>query len=270
MSDGSNQSPENTPDQESPTSETPPEEITGPEGFVIVGVGASAGGLEAFSELLRALPPDTGMTFVLVLHLDPHHQSILAEVLSNRTKMPVLQVRDGMRVKPNHVYVIPPNTTMALSQRMFVLTPRVARDAHNPIDIFFTSLAKEFGANAIGVILSGTASDGTLGLKAIKAASGITFSQDQTAKFDSMPRTAVAAGAVDFVLPPQQIAMELASIARHPSYGKREEVAKTAERAHAAPRSRTVAGQNFGRFHAVQAADHSAPPDAAHGPAQDR
>jgi two-component system CheB/CheR fusion protein len=224
--DASNQTPENAPDQESAKSVMPPEETAGTDGFAIVGVGASAGGLEAFSELLRALPPDTGMTFVLVLHLDPHHQSILAEVLSNRTKMPVVQVRDGMPVKPNYVYVIPPNTTMALSHRAFVLTPRVAREAHNPIDVFFNSLAAEFGANAIGVILSGTASDGTLGLKAIKAASGITFCQDQSAKFDSMPRTAIAAGVVDFVLPPQQIGLELASIARHPSYSKREESAK--------------------------------------------
>jgi two-component system, chemotaxis family, CheB/CheR fusion protein len=183
----------------------------------IVGVGASAGGLEAFTQLLSGLPVDTGLAFVLVQHLDPRHDSILPELLSSRTRMPVVQVTEGTSVKRNHVYVIPPNTTMAISGRVLHLSPRRVSDGrHMPIDVFFSSLAEDQKGNSIGVILSGAASDGTLGLGAIKAEGGVTFAQDDTAVFDSMPRSAVVAGAVDFVLPPEQIAAELAAIARHP------------------------------------------------------
>jgi two-component system CheB/CheR fusion protein len=207
-------------------SEAKAEEPSELDTFGIVGVGASAGGLEAFSELLKALPVDTGMAFVLIMHLDPHHHSLLAEVLANRTSMPVLQISDKTTVRPNHVYVIPPNMTVELSGRMFLLAPRGTRRVHNPVDIFFSSLAREMGANSTGVILSGTASDGTLGLKEIKAAGGITFCQDRSAKYDGMPRTAIATGVVDFILPPQQIAVELAALASHPLYSKREQFAK--------------------------------------------
>jgi two-component system CheB/CheR fusion protein len=183
----------------------------------IVGVGASAGGLEAFTQLLSSLPVDTGLTLVLVQHLDPRHDSILPELLSSRTRMPVVQVTEGMSVKPNHVYVIPPNTTMAISGCVLHLSPRgPSSGRHMPIDVFFSSLAEDQKGNSIGVILSGAASDGTLGLGAIKAEGGITFAQDDTAAFDGMPRSAVVAGVVDFVLPPEQIAAELAAIARHP------------------------------------------------------
>jgi two-component system CheB/CheR fusion protein len=183
----------------------------------IVGVGASAGGLEAFTQLLSSLPIDTGLTFVLVQHLDPRHDSILPELLSSCTRMPVVQVTEGASVKPNHVYVIPPNTTIAISGGVLHLSPRrVSNERHMPIDVFFSSLAEDQKGNGIGVILSGAASDGTLGLGAIKAEGGITFAQDDTAAFDGMPRSAVAAGGVDFVLPPKQIAAELAAIARHP------------------------------------------------------
>jgi len=188
---------------------------TGPR--AVVGIGASAGGLEAFSQLLRNLPVDTGLAFVVVQHLDPRHPSILPELLSTRTQMPVVQVEEGTAVMANHVYVIPPNTTMAVSGGVLHLSPRgPSSGRHMPIDVFFTSLAADQKDNSVGVILSGAASDGTLGLGAIKAEGGITFAQDSTALFDGMPRSAVVSGVVDFELPPEQIAAELAAIARHP------------------------------------------------------
>ncbi len=186
--------------------------------FPIVGVGASAGGLEAFTQLLKALPSRTGMAYVLVQHLDPTHESALTELLTKTTEMPVRQVADATLVEPNHVYVIPPNVDMIISQGILRLTARTdARGHHLPIDRFLRSLAEDQGSNAIGVILSGTASDGTLGLAAIKAEGGITFAQDEkSAKFDGMPQSAIAAGCVDLVLPPHGIAEELVRICEHP------------------------------------------------------
>jgi len=187
----------------------------------IVGVGASAGGFEAFRELLRALPADTGLALVLVQHLDPGHESLLAKLLSKATTMPVAEVEEGMTVEPNHVFVIPPNKTMGIANGKLHLMDRgEPMVKHLPIDYFLTSLAADRGNRAIGVILSGTASDGTMGLKAIKSEGGITFAQDvKSAKYDGMPRSAVAAGCVDFVLPPEGIASELARIGRHPYLG---------------------------------------------------
>ena len=183
----------------------------------VVGIGASAGGFEAFGELLNALPIDTGMAFVLVQHLDPHHTSALAGLLGHRTKLPVVEVSQGTVVRPNRIYVIPPNANMTIARGALSLTPRPeAGERYMPIDSFFRSLAEDQKSNAIGVILSGAATDGTLGLKAIKSEGGITFAQDESAKFDGMPRNAVVAGVVDFVLPPDGIATELAAIARHP------------------------------------------------------
>jgi len=189
-----------------------------PTTFPIVGVGASAGGLEAFTQLLQHLPPDTGMAFVLVQHLDPHHDSALPELLARETPMPVLEVADGVQVEPNHIYVIPPNANLAILHGVLHLMPRSeARGAHLSIDYFFRSLAEDHASRAIGIILSGTASDGVFGLKAIKAEGGITFAQDEkSAKYDGMPHAAIAAGCVDFVMTPERIAAELARIARHP------------------------------------------------------
>src|SRR5437879_4867153 len=185
--------------------------------FPIVGIGASAGGLEACTHLLQHLPLDTGMGFVLVQHLDPAHASALTQLLARATRMPVREVSNNMPVQPNHVYVIPPNTTMAIAHGNLKLQPRVETSgAHRSIDFFLESLAQDQHERAIGVILSGTASDGTLGTEAIKAEGGITFAQDKSARYDSMPRSAIAAGCVDFVLSPETIAKELARIARHP------------------------------------------------------
>lgn len=186
--------------------------------FPIVGIAASAGGLEAFSQLLRHLLTDTGMAFVLIQHLDPNHKSLLSEILARKTQMPVSEVQDGVTVEPNKVYIIPPNTKMMLSGGVLQLTPREkVQGKYMPADAFFTSLAADRGHKAIAVVLSGADGDGSLGLKAIKAAGGVTFAQcEDTAKFDSMPNTAVATGNVDFVLPPQKIAEELANLSRNP------------------------------------------------------
>ncbi|HEX3720756.1 MAG TPA: chemotaxis protein CheB [Verrucomicrobiae bacterium] len=183
----------------------------------IVGIGASAGGLEAFTRLLRHLPTDTGMGFVLVQHLDPQHESALTTLLARVTSMPVREVKDNLRVLQNHVYVIPPNVSLTIAGGALKLTARQRTAAAlRSIDLFFESLAGDQRERAIGVILSGTATDGTLGLEAIKAEGGITFAQDASAKYDSMPRNAVAAGCVDFVLSPENIAKKLGEIARHP------------------------------------------------------
>jgi two-component system CheB/CheR fusion protein len=186
--------------------------------FPIVGIGASAGGLEAFRELLRDLPPDTGMGFVLVQHLDPEHDSVLPDLLQRVTSLPVHEVTNNLQVEPNHVYVIPPNTNLGITAGALTLRPRPrTRTPARSIDAFLEALAGDQREWAIGVILSGTATDGTMGLEAIKAEGGITFAQDASAKYDSMPRSAVAAGCVDFVLSPTRIAKELARIAKHPA-----------------------------------------------------
>jgi two-component system, chemotaxis family, CheB/CheR fusion protein len=197
--------------------QTKPAAAAHPKQFPVVGVGASAGGLEAFRQLLQQLPADTGMGFVLVQHLDPEHESALTQILTRATSMPVREVTDSLRVEPNHVYVIPPDKNMDIVRGVLKLRPRPAsRAPFRPINVFLESLAHDQRDYAIGVILSGTATDGTLGLEAIKGEGGITFAQDESAKFDSMPRSAIAAGCVDLVLSPEKIAKELARIAKHP------------------------------------------------------
>lgn len=185
--------------------------------FPVVGIGASAGGLEALTQLVQALPPDTGMAFVVVQHLHPTYPSNLSELLSRATTMPVREVAEAMPLEPNHVFVIPPNMVMTLSGATLHLTGRPeGRHMHMPIDLFLQSLAQEYTSQAIGVILSGTGTDGTQGLEAIKAEGGISFAQDASARFETMPQSAVAAGCVDAVLSPRAIAEELVRISKHP------------------------------------------------------
>ena len=149
--------------------------------FVVVGVGASAGGLEALSDLLANLPEKTGMAVVVVQHLDPQHESKLSNLLSRVTHLPVLEATQDLAVQPDHVYVIPKNMTMTIAQGVLQLAPRGGvRGTHLPIDLFLKSLAEDRQSAAIGVILSGTGSDGTLGMEEIKAAGGITFAQDES------------------------------------------------------------------------------------------
>ena len=188
------------------------------DSFPIVGMGASAGGLEALTTFLGALSPDVGMAFVMVPHLDPFRESAFTQILSRSTTLPVREVEDGMRVQVNHIYVIPPNCDLTISKGVLHIGSRqVPRTVNLTIDIFFRSLAADQGKNAIGIVMSGSASDGTAGLAAIKREGGITFAQDtHSAKYDSMPASAIASGYVDFVLPPEGMAQELAHIRNHP------------------------------------------------------
>jgi two-component system, chemotaxis family, CheB/CheR fusion protein len=188
----------------------------------IVAIGASAGGFEAFSNLLRSLPRNPGVALIFIPHLDPTHESAMVELLARATEMPVEQANDGTAVTANRLFVLPPNFDMTISDGVLRLVQReAARGQHMPIDTFFRSLADDQMNNAIGVILSGTANDGTLGLGAIKNQGGITFAQSpESAKYDGMPTSAIASGAVDFILPVDQIARELIRIQKKPSSEK--------------------------------------------------
>jgi two-component system CheB/CheR fusion protein len=177
----------------------------------IVGIGGSAGGLNAYKALLDALPSQTGMAFVIVSHMLPAAHSELAQILSRHTTMPVLVASTAMPIRANHVYVSPPNADLLIESYTFtVVVPRTGRNKQ--VDIFFISLAEALGAHAIGIILSGYDGDGTAGCQHIKAKGGTTFAQDMSAIVDGMPLTAQASGCVDFVLPPDKIAEELANI----------------------------------------------------------
>ncbi|HLX07665.1 MAG TPA: chemotaxis protein CheB [Thermoanaerobaculia bacterium] len=184
--------------------------------FPIVGVGASAGGLDAFRQLLQALSAAPGIALILVPHLEPHHQSHLAELLARVTPLPIGEVADGMRVEPNRIYVLPAAFFIAIADGVLRLTPRAGKRL--PIDFFLSTLAESHRERAVGVILSGTGSDGTLGLQAVRAAGGLAFAQEpSSAAHDGMPRSAIIAGAVDFVLPVEGIARELMRLGqRHP------------------------------------------------------
>ena len=185
--------------------------------FPIVCIGASAGGLNALGDLLGALPSDLDMGIVVIQHLDPSHRSMLSEILSRATTLPVVEVQNGMPVEPRRIHVIPPNKTLVLGDGLLQLAPRFeSRGQHRPIDHFMRSLAEEHGDKAIGVILSGSGNDGVLGMQEIKAAGGITFAQDDSAEHTSMPRSVVAAGATDCVLPAAEIGREIGRIGRHP------------------------------------------------------
>jgi two-component system CheB/CheR fusion protein len=186
--------------------------------FPVVAIGASAGGLEAYTEFFHALPADTGMAFVLVQHLDPSHHSILAEILARATRMPVEEVKPKVKIRQNHVYVIPAGASMSIADGSLMLTPRrKGPGQHAPINIFMRSLAQERKSGAIGVILSGTGTDGTSGMEDIKAEGGITFVQEPaSAKYDGMPGSAIDSGCVAFILRPRDIAREIARIQHHP------------------------------------------------------
>ncbi|MEO6330746.1 MAG: chemotaxis protein CheB [Ginsengibacter sp.] len=179
--------------------------------FPVVGIGASAGGLDAFKKLLKAIPENSGMAYILVQHLHPQHESALPEILQSVTKIPVEQISDNVKVKPDHIYVIPANKILVATDGVLKLSARSVVSSKNlPIDIFFTSLAEVHQAQAIGVVLSGNGADGTEGLKEIKARGGLTFAQDPaSAANDSMPRHVIDAAVVDFILPPEKIPEKL-------------------------------------------------------------
>jgi PAS domain S-box-containing protein len=194
--------------------------------FPVVAIGASAGGLAAYKSLLEALPAKSGMAFVLIQHLEPKHESALTALLSKATSMPVIEVADGTAVEPDHVYVIPPNKNLTIREGILRLAPRSdIRGLQRPIDEFLVALAEEQGNAAVGVVLSGTGSDGTYGLKAVKAGGGMTFAQEpKTAQWPGMPSSAISAGSVDFILSPKLIASELARIGRHPYLAEARDV----------------------------------------------
>jgi two-component system, chemotaxis family, CheB/CheR fusion protein len=185
--------------------------------FFTVAVGASAGGLEALVPLLKNLKFDS-MAFVIVQHMAPTHETALPAILGRQTEIEIVLAKDGMKIIPNRIYVAPPNAQLAVMQGVFHQIP-FSGDGHHslPIDFFFRSLAQDQGQKSIGIVLSGTGTDGTFGLKAIKEQGGITFSQDpESAKYDGMPRSALESGWSDFSLPPEAIAKELMRIGRHP------------------------------------------------------
>ena len=183
---------------------------------IVIGIGASAGGVEAFEAFFNPMPTDSGMAFVVIQHLAPDRDSILAQIIQRYTKMPVQQVENDMVVIANHVYVIPPNNMLGLSNgKLQLLQQSDGTHIRLPLDYFFRSLALEMHERAIGIILSGTASDGTLGLKAIKEEGGLVIAQDPTtAAYDGMPRNAIATGLVDFILAPEAMPDQLASYRR--------------------------------------------------------
>ena len=209
-----------------------------PATFPIVGVGASVGGMEAFGELLREVPAGTGLAFVFIQHPDSAVPRDPSATLARATSFPVLEVQEGMRVEPEHVYVVPSHADVGIRKGTLALFPIVGRgQAHRPIDFFFKGLAADLGNQAIGVVLSGTGSDGAEGVRAIKAEDGVTFAQDPTsAAFGAMPQAAVATGAVDVCLPVPEIAREILRIGRHPARAARPVSPLTAwARAAAAP-----------------------------------
>ena len=184
--------------------------------FPIVGVGSSAGGLNALTRFLSKLPAITGMAFVFIQHLDPTHESHLRALLGPSTPLPIVTASDGLVLAPNHIYLIQPNTSLTITSGTIRIRPRgESPKPHLSIDLFFQSLATDRPGRAIGIVLSGTGTDGSLGLAAIKAAGGITFAQDNTADHDGMPLAAISSGCVDFILPPDEIALEIEKIAVH-------------------------------------------------------
>ncbi|HKI89150.1 MAG TPA: chemotaxis protein CheB, partial [Draconibacterium sp.] len=185
--------------------------------FPIVGIGASAGGLEALEQLLRNVPENSGMAYVVVQHLDPTQKGMLPELLQRVSKIKVYQVEDRMKVKPNCVYVIPPNKSMSILKGvLYLFEPIEARGMRLPIDFFMRSLADDQKEFAIGIILSGMGSDGSIGIRAIKEKNGIALVQEpETAKFDSMPRNAIHSGLVDVVAPPKEILLKLIEFLKH-------------------------------------------------------
>lgn len=184
--------------------------------FTIVAIGASAGGLEAITQLLQNLSPTTGMAFIYVQHLSPDHKSMLSSILSKTTQMQVQDIDDMEKMIPNNVYVIPYNKGIEVTDGHIKLIPRSKGGPAISIDILFSSLAETHKENVIGVVLSGSAHDGTIGLQDIKLAGGVTFAQDDSAKFSSMPNSAIANGVVDYIMSPASIGIELTRMSQSP------------------------------------------------------
>lgn len=188
--------------------------------FLIVGLGASAGGLQALQRFFAAVPDDSGMAFVVIMHLSPEHESHIAEILRQSTAMPVNQVTDKVLVVPNRVYVIPPTKNLVMEDGHIGLTERERpQGRHGAIDLFFRTLADTHTRNAICIVLSGSGADGSVGIKRVKEAGGITLAQDpQDAEYDSMPRNAINTGVIDFVLPAAAMPAQIITVCRNASH----------------------------------------------------
>ncbi|MHC5082458.1 MAG: chemotaxis protein CheB [Planctomycetota bacterium] len=200
--------------------------------FPIVGIGASAGGLEAIEGFFSQTPSDTGMAFVIIQHLAPEHKSIMASLLKKYTEMKVVEIHDGTKIEPNCIYLNPPNKDVSIMNgKLYLLDPTQARGARLSIDTFFHSLAECQGDKSICVVLSGTGTDGTLGLKSIKGAGGMAMAQDETqARYDSMPKNAIDTGLVDYVLPVEKMASELLKYVKHPYIGSPKKISPSKEK----------------------------------------
>jgi two-component system CheB/CheR fusion protein len=187
-----------------------------------LGLGRLQGGLEAFKRLIKAIPEDSGVAYILVQHLEPSHESMLVDILQKITHIPVQEITNNLRVEPDHIYVIPSNCLLMANDGRLELSPRPPKKEKNmPIDVFFTSLAEVHQNHAIGIVLSGTATDGTLGLKMIKEHGGYTFAQEQrSAAFDGMPQSAIDSGVVDFILAPEEIPLQLAKLFQQSGHGQ--------------------------------------------------
>ena len=245
-------------------------------GFPIVGIGASAGGLAAFEAFFSGMPADTdpGMAFVLVQHLAPDHKSILTDLVRRYTRMQVFEVEDGMAVQPNCAYIIPPNRDMAfLNGTLQLLEPSAPRGQRLPIDFFFRSLAQDQHERAICIVLSGTGSDGTLGVRAIKGEGGMVMAQNpESTEYDGMPRSAIATGLVDYVLPPAEMPAQLIAYVAH-AFGKPPRPGRcpgAQGRERAEEDLHPAARPDRPRLFPVQAEHHPPPHRAAHGRPPDR
>ncbi len=224
----------------------------------IVGIGASAGGLEAFEQFFRLMPIDTGIAFILAPHLDPGHESMLADILGRVTKMPVAEAHDLMDIEPDHVYIIAPNREMSIFHRQIHMSiPDASKGQQMKIDLFFRSLAEEMEDKAIGIVLSGTGTDGTLGLRAIQGGGGLTFVQDpKSAKYDGMPTSAINSGYATFVLPVEQMPAELTASVKnlfgesrvHSSCEEPPDFNKNGEISRILRIIRTKTGQDFSQY----------------------
>lgn len=199
--------------------------------FYVAGVGASAGGLEALQEFFKSVSLQSGVAYVVVQHLSPDYKSLMDELLARHTKLPIKKIESGMEIQPNTIYLIPPKNNLTVFHGKLLLEENhINRSVNLPIDVFFRSLATDLGSRAVGVILSGTGSDGTLGIKAIKEAGGMVMVQtEKTAKFDGMPKSSIATGLVDYILPPAEMPEALMNYIKHPFISNAQTVEKALE-----------------------------------------
>jgi two-component system CheB/CheR fusion protein len=200
--------------------------------FPVVGIGASAGGLEALQDFFKNMPNNSNAAYIVVQHLSPDYKSLMDELLARVTSMDIYRVEDGMEIKKNAIYLIPPGKNMTIFKgKLFLTEQQPGRSLNLPIDIFMRSLAKDQGKNAIGIVLSGTGSDGTLGIRAIKEYGGMVIAQDdQTAKFDGMPRSSISTGMVDYILPSHKMPEELINFIKHPLIRKPKNIEEQLEK----------------------------------------